>query len=76
LQPPDAGVDEGAHARATVPQAGAVIVAVPPMVAHEPPDGAGADTVTATAGTSVKVCVHDVDSVSVPYGGVAHELSR
>jgi hypothetical protein len=54
---------------------GAVMVAVPPVGVHEPPDAVGAETVTATAGTYV-VGVQVVDRVIVPNGGVAHELSR
>lgn len=40
------GVDVGAHARATCPQTGGIVVAIPPVAAHMPPAATGAATVT------------------------------
>jgi len=75
-QPPEAGADDGAQARATVAQVGAVMVAVPPVVVQVPPVAEGAETVTAEAPMYEVVAEHDVEMVFMPNAGDAQEVSR
>jgi hypothetical protein len=60
------------HARATLAHDGGVVVAVPPVGVHVPPDAAAEATVTLTAAS---VVAHEVASVRVS-SSTAHVLSK